>query len=44
MRMVQHVRRALEDEGYDFELNLDGTGGVAYAEVHFRTLTRRTAA
>ena len=40
MRMVAHVRRALEDEGYDFELNLDNTGGVSYAEVHFRTLTR----
>ena len=24
-----------------FELNLDETGGVAYAEVHFRTLERR---
>ena len=41
MRMVAHVRRALEDEGYDFELNLDDTGGVSYAEVHFRTLTRK---
>jgi hypothetical protein len=39
--MVAHVRRALEAEGYDFELNLDETGGVAYAEVHFRTLTRK---
>jgi len=41
MRMVSHVRRALEEEGYDFEVNLDDTGGVAYAEVHFRTLTRK---
>jgi len=41
MRMVAHVRRALEEEGYDFEVNLDDTGGVAYAEVHFRTLTRK---
>jgi hypothetical protein len=35
------VRRSLEEEGYDFEFNLDETGGVAYAEVHFRTLTRK---
>ena len=41
MRMVAHVRRALAEEGYDFEVNLDDTGGVAYAEVHFRTLTRK---
>jgi hypothetical protein len=41
MRMVNHVRRRLEAEGYDFELNVDETGGVAYAEVHFRSLTRR---
>ena len=41
LRMVAHVRRALEEEGYDFELNVDETGGVAYAEVHFRTLTRK---
>jgi hypothetical protein len=44
MRMVAHVRRILEEEGYDFELNLDQTGGVAYAEVHFRTLTKKNAA
>ena len=44
MRMVDRVRRRLEDEGYDFELNLDETGGVAYAEVHFRTLTRKDTA
>ena len=43
MRMAKHVQRRLEDEGYDFELNLDDTGGVAYAEVHFRTLTRKDA-
>lgn len=43
MRVIEHVRDRLEKEGYDFELNLDETGGVAYAEVHFRTLTRRPA-
>ena len=42
MRMVEHVRTRLEKEGYDFALNLDDTGGVAYAEVHFRTLTKAT--
>ena len=41
MNMVSHVRSRLEQEGYDFELNLDETGGVAYAEVHFRTLTKK---
>ena len=41
MRAVDHVRRRLEREGYDFELNLDETGGVAYAEVHFRTLKKK---
>jgi hypothetical protein len=41
LRMVEHVRRALKDEGYDFELNLDQTGGAAYAEVHFRTLKKK---
>ena len=41
MRAVDHVRRRLEEEGYDFELNLDETGGVAYAEVHFRTLRKK---
>ena len=40
MRAVDHVRRCLEREGYDFALNLDDTGGLAYAEVHFRTLTK----
>jgi hypothetical protein len=44
MRLVDHVRRCLEREGYDFELNLDDTGGVAYAEVHFRTLTKKRPA
>jgi hypothetical protein len=39
-RAIEHVRRRLETEGYDFELNVDETGGVVYAEVHFRTLTR----
>jgi hypothetical protein len=41
MRMVEHVRHRLEAEGYDFELNLDETGGVGYAEVHFRTLSKK---
>jgi hypothetical protein len=41
MRMVEHVRRTLSNEGYDFEINLDDTGGASYAEVHFRTLTRK---
>ena len=41
LRVVDHVRRQLEEEGYDFELNLDDTGGVGYAEVHFRTLTKK---
>ena len=41
MRMVAHVRRALDEEGYDCEVNLDDTGGVSYAEVHFRTLTKK---
>ena len=40
LRVVEYVRRSLDNEGYDFELNLDDTGGVAYAEVHFKTLTR----
>jgi hypothetical protein len=42
MRMVEYLRERLEQEGYDFELNLDDTGGVAYAEVHFKTLTKKT--
>ena len=41
MRMVEHVKRALTEEGYDFEINLDDTGGASYAEVHFRTLTKK---
>jgi hypothetical protein len=41
---IEHVRHRLETEGYDFELNVDETGGVAYAEVHFRTLTRNRSA
>jgi hypothetical protein len=40
MRMVEFLQERLTEEGYDFELNLDDTGGVAYAEVHFKTLTR----
>jgi hypothetical protein len=41
MRVVEYVRERLEEDGYDFELNLDETGGVAYAEVHFKTLKRK---
>jgi hypothetical protein len=41
MRVVEYVRLKLEEDGYDFELNLDETGGVAYAEVHFRTLMKK---
>ena len=44
LRAVDHVRRRLAREGYDFELNLDDTGGVAYAEVHFRTLAKKRRA
>ena len=44
MRAIDHVRHRLEDEGYDFELNFDETGGVAYAEVHFRTLRKKPQA
>ncbi len=40
MRVVDHVRQRLEQDGYDFALNLDETGGVAYAEVHFRSFKR----
>jgi len=40
LRMIEYLRERLTEEGYDFVLNLDETGGVAYAEVHFRTLTR----
>jgi hypothetical protein len=41
VRAIDHVRSQLDREGYDFELNLDETGGVAYAEVHFRSLTKK---
>jgi hypothetical protein len=44
LRVVDYVRRKLTVEGYDFVLNLDDTGGVAYAEVHFRSLTKKTRA
>ena len=43
-RVIEYVRRRLDAEGYDFALHLDETGGVAYAEVHFRTLTRNIPA
>lgn len=39
--VVNYVRGRLDEEGYDFEINLDDTGGVAYAELHFKTLTKR---
>jgi hypothetical protein len=42
MRIIDHVRQKLVEDGYDFEVNLDETGGVAYAEAHFKTLTRKT--
>jgi hypothetical protein len=41
-RVVEHVQRRLVEDGYDVEVNVDETGGVAYAEVHFKTLTRKT--
>ena len=41
MRVVKYVQDHLEEEGYDFDLNLDDTGGVAYAEVHFKTLMKK---
>jgi hypothetical protein len=40
--VVGYVRKRLDEEGYDFEINLDDTGGVAYAELHFRTLTKKS--
>lgn len=43
LTVIEYVRQKLEEEGYDFELNLDETGGVAYAEVHFKTLTRKNS-
>ena len=42
-RVVEYVRARLNEDGYDFEILFDETGGVAYVEVHFKTLTRRTA-
>jgi len=44
LQVVDYVRGKLDEEGYDFDLNLDDTGGVAYAEVHFRTLTKKNKA
>ena len=41
-RVVEYVRRKLDEEGYDAEVRTDDTGGVAYAEVHFKTLTKKT--
>ena len=40
-RTIEYVRQKLEEDGYDAVVNLDETGGVAYAEVHFRTLVRK---
>jgi len=42
-RVIDHVQRRLVEDGYDVEVNVDETGGVAYAEVHFKTLTRKTS-
>jgi hypothetical protein len=41
LEVVTFVRARLDEEGYDFEINLDDTGGVAYAELHFRTLMKK---
>jgi len=41
MGVVHYVERELAREGYDFEINFDETGGVAYAEVHFKTLKKK---
>jgi len=40
-RVIEHVQMRLIEDGYDVEVNVDETGGVAYAEVHFKTLTRK---
>ncbi len=40
-RVVAYVQKRLKSDGYDVEVNVDETGGVAYAEVHFRTLTKK---
>ena len=42
-RVIEHVQTRLIEDGYDVEVNVDETGGVAYAEVHFKTLTRKQA-
>ena len=39
-RVASYVGQRLEEDGFDFELNTDETGGVAYVEVHFRTLVK----
>jgi hypothetical protein len=41
-RVIRDVAASLERDGYDFEVNVDETGGVAYAEVHFRSLTKKS--
>ena len=43
-RVLDFVSDRLKEEGYDFEMNVDHTGGVVYAEVHFKTLTRKVRA
>ena len=43
-RVVAYVQKRLKADGYDVEVNVDETGGVAYAEVHFRTLTKKATA
>ena len=42
MRVVGHVKQELAREGYDFEINFDETGGVAYAEIHFKSLKKKS--
>ena len=40
LRVIAYVQQRLDEDGYDVEVNLDETGGVAYAEVHFKSLTK----
>jgi hypothetical protein len=42
-RIVKYLKRELDREGYDFEINFDETGGVAYAEIHFKSLKKKDA-
>ena len=41
LQVVDYVRARLDEEGYDFEITLDDTGGVAYAELHFKSLSKK---